>query len=154
MLKRKHQKNSQKFVEKYIQSRESPLRGKYSLTGSHCGKKEHVIMNERSGYKENKGGKLVTCFGCLLRSIQTIFIKTWKYSVSDTILSHWLGVFTAAHKCITINLNTVMKEPEEIPEWLTTGTLPKSGYSKEVSNYRQITCLATICTTLTEITAR
>ena len=47
-----------------------------------------------------------------------------------------------------------MGEPEEKHDWLTTGILPKSGYSKEVSNYRQITSLTTMYSALTEITAR
>jgi myosin-crossreactive antigen len=47
-------------------------------------------MKERNGYKEKKEGILVTWFGCLLRNTETIFIKTWKYPASDTILSYWL----------------------------------------------------------------
>jgi hypothetical protein len=47
-----------------------------------------------------------------------------------------------------------MEEPEEKHDWLTTGILPKSGYSKEVSNYRPIKPLTIIYSTLTEITAR
>ena len=111
-------------------------------------------MKERNGYKEKKEGKLVTWIGCLLRIIETIFIKTWKYPVSDKTQCYWLEVFTAAHGCITINLNAIMVEPEKIGEWLITGVLPKSGFSKKVSNYRLITCLTTMYSTLTEITAR
>jgi hypothetical protein len=29
------------------------------------------------------------------------------------------------------NFNAIMDEPEEIPYWLTTGILPKLGYSKK-----------------------
>jgi hypothetical protein len=43
------------------------------------------------------------------------------------------------------------------PDWLTTGItylLPKSGDSKEVRNYRPITCLTTMYKTLTGIIAK
>jgi len=49
-----------------------------------------------------------------------------------------------------------MGKPEKVPDWLTTGItylLPKSGDSKEVSNYQPITCLTTMYKTLTGITA-
>jgi hypothetical protein len=72
-----------------------------------------------------------------------VIIKQLYYDARPTKYqqSYWLEAFTAAHRRITINLNAIMEEPGKIREWLTTGILPKSGYSKEVSNYQPITCL-------------
>ena len=50
-----------------------------------------------------------------------------------------------------------MEELEKVPDWLTTGitySLPKSGDSKEVRNYRPITCLTTVYKTVTAIIDR
>jgi hypothetical protein len=52
------------------------------------------------------------------------------------------------------NFNAIIGEPEKAPDWLTTGVtylIPKSGDSKEVRNYRPITCLTTMYKTLTGI---
>jgi hypothetical protein len=49
-----------------------------------------------------------------------------------------------------------MEEPEKVPDWITTGItylLTKSGDSKEVRNYRTITCLTTMHKTLSGIIA-
>jgi len=54
-------------------------------------------------------------------------------------------------------LNAIIEEPEKAPDWLTTGVsylIPKSGDSKEVRNYRPITCLTTMYKTLTGIIAK
>jgi len=47
-----------------------------------------------------------------------------------------------------------MLESEKIPESLTTGILPKSGYSKETCKHWPISRLTTIYSTVTEITDR
>jgi len=50
-----------------------------------------------------------------------------------------------------------MEEMEKVPDWLTTGItylLPKSGDSKEVSNYEPIMFLTSMYKTLTGITAK
>ena len=51
--------------------------------------------------------------------------------------------------------NAIIEEPEKAPDWLTTGVtylIPKLGESKEVRNYRPITCLTTMNKTITGIT--
>jgi hypothetical protein len=81
----------------------------------------------------------------------------WKSPGSDQIQNYWLKVFPAAHRHITENFNTIMEEPEKIPDWITTGItylLPKSRDSKAVRNYRPITCLTTMYKTITGIIAR
>ena len=57
----------------------------------------------------------------------------------------------------TKTFNAIIEEPEKTPNWLTTGItylIPKSGDSKEVRNYRPITCLTTMYKTLTGIIAK
>ena len=44
------------------------------------------------------------------------------------------------------NFNAIIEEPEKAPDWLIAGItylIQKSGDSKEVRNYRPITCLTT-----------
>ena len=65
--------------------------------------------------------------------------------------------FPATHRHIAKNFNTIIEEPENPTNWLTTGItylIPKSSDSKEVRNYRPITCLTTMYKTLKEITAK
>ena len=50
--------------------------------------------------------------------------------------------------------NTILKEPDKCPEWLTQGLtflIPKSNDTNEAKNYRPITCLPTMYKTLTSI---
>ena len=68
-----------------------------------------------------------------------------------------IKAFPATHRHITKNFNAIIEEPETVPDWLTTGItylIPKSGNSKEVRNYRPITCLTTMYKTLTGIIAK
>jgi len=76
---------------------------------------------------------------------------------SDQIQNYWLKAFPASHRHITKNFNTLMEEPEKVPDWLTTEItylLPNSRDSKEVRNYQPITFLTTMYKTQTGITAR
>jgi hypothetical protein len=62
--------------------------------------------------------------------------------------------FRASHRHITKNFNAIIEEPEKATDWLTTGVtylIPKSRDSKEVRNYRPITCLMSLYKTLTGI---
>ena len=55
--------------------------------------------------------------------------------------NYWLKAFPSAHRHIIKNFNAIKKEPEKVPDWLTTGVtylLPKSVDSKEVRNYQPI----------------
>jgi len=81
----------------------------------------------------------------------------WKSPRSDQIQYYWLKAFPATHRHITKNFNAIIEEPEKATEWLTTGItylITKSGDSKEVRNYRPITCLTTMYKTLTGIIAK
>jgi hypothetical protein len=66
----------------------------------------------------------------------------WK-SGNDQIQNYWLKAFPVTHKYITKNFSAIIEEPEKASDWLTTRItylIPKSGDSKEVRNYRPITC--------------
>jgi len=66
-------------------------------------------------------------------------------------------IIIATRRHISKNFNAIIEEPEKTPDWLTKGVtylILKSGYSKEVRNYRPITCLTTMYKTLTEIIAK
>jgi len=81
----------------------------------------------------------------------------WKSPGSDQIQIYLLKAFPATHKHISKIFDAIIEEPEKAPECLTTGInylIPKSGYSKEVRNYRPITCLTTMYKTLTGIIAK
>jgi hypothetical protein len=83
--------------------------------------------------------------------------QNWKSPGNDQIQNYWLKAFPATHRHITKNFNAIIEETEKAPDWLTTGLtylIPKSGNSKEVRNYRPITCLTTIYKTLTGIIAK
>ena len=80
----------------------------------------------------------------------------WK-SGNDQIQNYWLKAFAATHRHTAKNFNSIIEEPQKAPDWLTTGItylIPKSGESKEVRNYRPITCLTTMHKTLTGIIAK
>ena len=71
----------------------------------------------------------------------------WKSSGNDQIQNYWFKAFPPTHRHIAKNFNAVIEEPEKTPDWLKTGItylIPKSGDSKEVRNYRPITCLTSM----------
>jgi len=81
----------------------------------------------------------------------------WKSPGNDQIQNYWLKAFPPTHRLITKSFNPLIQEPEKVPEWLTTGTtykIPKSGDTKEVRNYRTITCLRSMYETLTRKIAK
>ena len=83
--------------------------------------------------------------------------RNWKSHGSDQIQNYWLKAFQATHSHITKNFNAIIEEPEKAPDWLTkriTYLIPKSRDSKEVGNYRPITCLTTMYKTLTGMRAK
>jgi len=60
---------------------------------------------------------------------------------NDQIQNYWLKAFPATHRHTEKNFNAIIEEPEKTPDWLTTGItylIPKSGDSKEVSNYQPL----------------
>jgi hypothetical protein len=47
--------------------------------------------------------------------------KNWKSPECDQIPNYWLKAFPATHSYITKFINTIIEEPKEMPDWLTTG---------------------------------
>jgi len=69
-----------------------------------------------------------------------------KYKITSLKLSQLLTGISQK------DFNAIIEEPEKAPDWLTPGItylIPKSEDSKEVRNYRPITCLTTMYKTLT-----
>jgi hypothetical protein len=55
--------------------------------------------------------------------------RNWKSLRSDKTPSYWQNAFPAPHSHITKIFNTIIEEPEQMPDCLTTGItylLPKS----------------------------
>jgi hypothetical protein len=75
----------------------------------------------------------------------------------DQIPNYWLKALPDTHSYITKIINSIVEEPRQMPEWMTTEItylLPKSEHTKEPKNYQPITCLLTMYKMLTGIIAR
>jgi len=120
---------------------------------------EEAQHSERAEWTRREQKRKVSYMGLLPIQITEITLylskaHNWKSPGSDKIQNYWLKAFPATHRHITENFNAIIEEPERAPDWLTTGItylIPKSGDSKEVRNYRPITCLTTMYKTLTGI---
>lgn len=76
----------------------------------------------------------------------------WKAPGIDNIHNFWYKKFTSTHRIITQHMNTIIQNPEAMPEFYTTGItylLPKNELTTNPANYRPITCLPTIYKILT-----
>jgi hypothetical protein len=78
--------------------------------------------------------------------------------ISNKIPNYWLKAFPATHSYITKFINTIIEEPVQMPDWLTTGItylLRKSEGTKEPKSYQPINHLvSTMYKTLTGIISR
>jgi len=45
----------------------------------------------------------------------------WKSPGGDQIPNYWLKAFPVTHSFITKIFNSVVEEPRQMPEWMTTG---------------------------------
>ena len=80
--------------------------------------------------------------------------SNWKAPVIDGIANFWIKHLTALHEDLTNAYNICIENPEECPNWLTTGIthlLPKTEDTANPKSYRPITCLPTIYKILTSI---
>jgi len=123
---------------------------------------EEVQHNERAEWIRREQRSKVSHMDWMLIQITEIIsysseAHNWKSPGNDKIQNYWLKAFPATHRHITKNFNAIIVEPEKAPDRLTTEIphlIPKSGDSKEVRNYRHITCLTTMYKTLTGIIAK
>ena len=80
--------------------------------------------------------------------------SNWKAPGIDGIANFWIKHLTALHEDLTNAYNICIENPEECPNWLTTGItylLPKTEDTANPKNYRPITCLPTMYKILTSI---
>jgi len=80
--------------------------------------------------------------------------SNWKAPGIVGIANFWIKHLTALHKDLTNAYYICIDNPEECPNWLTTGItylLPKTEDSANPKNYRPITCLPTMYKILTSI---
>jgi hypothetical protein len=104
---------------------------------------EKVQHNERAEWiRREERRKISNMDWVPIRTMETtsflLQAQNWKSPGSDQIQNYWLKPFPAAHRHITKNFNTIMEEPDMIPDWLTTGItylLPKARATKDVRNY-------------------
>jgi hypothetical protein len=65
-----------------------------------------------------------------VRIMEAVLSKTQlKSPGSNKIPIYWLKAFSATHSYIKKIFNTIIEEPKQMPEWMTTGItylLPKS----------------------------
>lgn len=79
-------------------------------------------------------------------------LNNWKAPGPDKLQNVWLKQFTSLHADLTNAINETIKNPNNAPQWLTTGNtflLSKGKDTKDPKNYRPITCLPTIFKVLT-----
>ena len=72
----------------------------------------------------------------------------------QVFIDFWLKYLTSMHKQLLEAFNEILKEPHDMPSWMTEGTaylLPKSTETRNPKNYRPITCLPTTYKILTAI---
>ena len=82
------------------------------------------------------------------------FSHNWKTPGADKVHNFWLKYLTSMHKQLLEAFNEILKEPHNMPRWMTEGTaylLPKSTETRNPKNYRPITCLPTTYKILTAI---
>lgn len=82
------------------------------------------------------------------------FSHNWKAPGIDKVHNFWLKYLTSLHKQLLWAFNKILKEPDNMPGWMTEGTaylIPKSRETRNPKNYRPIACLPTTYKILTGI---
>jgi hypothetical protein len=86
---------------------------------------EEIQHNEKAEWiRREEKGKINYMNWMPIRTTETIscLSKThnWK-SGGDQIPNYWLKAFPVTHSFITKIFNSVVEEPRQMPEWMTTG---------------------------------
>ena len=72
-------------------------------------------------------------------------IQHWKTPGPDGVQGYWLKILTALYECIVKQMDDIISNRENIPEWMALGktVLYQNDSSKgnAVDNYRLISCL-------------
>jgi hypothetical protein len=80
----------------------------------------------------------------------------WKSPGHDRLPNFWLKQLTSLHEQLAREMQKVVTDPSEMPDWLTAGVtylLPKNAETQLPKNYRPITCLPTVYKVLSSILA-
>ena len=80
--------------------------------------------------------------------------SNWTSPGLDKIPIFWLKNMEELYIDMAREYNTLHKEPNQCPEWLTKGLrflIPKSKDANEANNYRPITCLSPLYRLLTSL---
>lgn len=90
-----------------------------------------------------------TDYKITLEDLTTVIKNTqnWKSPGTDQIQNFWYKQFTSTHKYLTIQINWVIENPQQMPQFLTYGKTyiqPKNRKTENPANYRPITCLQTL----------
>ena len=84
-------------------------------------------------------------------------MSNWKAPGPDRLHVFWVKKLTALHERIAAQLNSILRQPQSMPEWLVKGrtVLIRKDMNKEPTpdNYRPITCLPTIWKTFSGMIA-
>ena len=72
-------------------------------------------------------------------------IQHWKIPGPDGVQGYWLKILTALHECIAKQMDDIISNRENIPEWMALGKTvlyqKDSCKGNAVDNYRLISCL-------------
>ena len=72
-------------------------------------------------------------------------IQHWKIPGPDGVQGYWLKILTALHECIAKQMDDIISNRENIPEWMALGKTvlyqKDSSKGNAVDNYRLILCL-------------
>ena len=72
-------------------------------------------------------------------------IQHWKIPGPDGVQGYWLKILTALHECIAKQMDDIISNRENIPEWMALGKTvlyqKDSSKGNAVDNYRLISCL-------------
>lgn len=88
----------------------------------------------------------------LRRTIQKT--HNWKAPGIDHIHNFWYKQFTSIHQHLTMQINKIILEPQNMPQFLTQGKtyiIPKNEHTQNPANYRPITCLPTLYKIITAL---
>jgi hypothetical protein len=91
-----------------------------------------------------------------LGDINNVISKShnWKAPGLDNIHNYWWKNFKSVHQQLAFQLNTIIENKQELPEFLMKGKtymIFKKGNKQKPENYRPITCLSTLYKIITAI---
>ena len=109
----------------------------------HHRKDAEWLKEQRAGKDDRKQEDIAITVEMVTQ--QTRKIPNWKCPGPDGVQGYWLKNLTELHKRIADQLNELLNDKNEIPNWMNTGRTilcqKDPGKGNAVDNYRPITCL-------------